>query len=193
MRRCMPPRIVLVLWPAVDKLLRAIYHIKPLKADGSGTFCLQLRRYRGPTRVLDDGSEVRSGDKIIELHLNNAWFKSRRKLSLTASQSPPEFLGCLTQDLRLIARQIDTGMLGDIVALHGNTLLHVAARRLGFQVDELPESLRTKGARFYVAGLMRVYHLRGDQTSRLREKHWPLKEIWLSRQSLLGRYGPEEP
>jgi hypothetical protein len=82
-------------------------------------------------------------------------------------------------------------MFGNITALHGITLLHVAARRLGFQIDELPDSLWKKGARFYMAGLMQVYHLRGDEVSGLREKPWELKESWLSRAALLSKYGPK--
>jgi len=188
-----PPLFVLLLWPVVDRLLRSIYHIKPLKADGSGIICFDLRCYKGPIRVLNDGSKVRTGDTIIELHLNNAWFKRKRKLNLRASQSPREFLGCFAQDLHFLAQQITSGMFGNITALHGSTLLDVAARRLGFQVDKLPDSLWKKGGRFYMAGLMQVYHLRGDKVSRLREKPWELKGVWLSRAALLTRYGPKHP
>jgi hypothetical protein len=41
-----------------------------------------------------------------------------------------------------------------------------------------------------MAGLMQVYHLRGD-VSGLREKPWELKEVWLSRAALLSKYGPK--
>ncbi len=193
MLKSVPPRFVLVLWPVADRLLRVIHHIRPLKADDSGIIRFNLRHYKGPTRVLNDGSKVKTGDTIIELHLNNNWFKGRRKLNLKASQSPREFLGCFAQDLHLLAQQVANGMFGNITALHGSTILHVAARRLGFQVDELPDSLWKKGARFYMAGLMQVYHLRGDEVSGLREKPWELKEAWLSRTALLTRYGPKHP
>ena len=186
-----PPQFALLWLPVADRLLRAIYHIRPLKADGSGIICFDLRRYKGPIRVLNDGSEVKTGDAIMELHLNNAWFKRRRKLNLRASQSPREGLGCFAQDLHFLAEQIAAGMFGNIAALHGSTLLDAAARRLGFQVDEIPDSLWKKGARFYMAGLMQVYHLRGDEVSRLRAKPWQPKEVWLSRASLLTRYGPK--
>ena len=191
MLKSVPPRFVLILWPVADRLLRLIYHIRPLKADDSGIMRFNLCHYKGPTRVLDDGSEVKTGDIIIELHLNNTWFKRRRNLNLSASQSPREFLGSVAKDLCLLAQQVASGMFGNITALHGITLLHVAARRLGFQIDELPDSLWKKGARFYMAGLMQVYHLRGDEVSGLREKTWELKEIWLSRATLLSKYGPK--
>ncbi|HXZ95053.1 MAG TPA: hypothetical protein VEG28_03975 [Dehalococcoidia bacterium] len=189
MPKSMPPRFVLIFWPVVDRFLRTVYHIKPLKADDSGTIRFNLHRYKGSTKVLDDGSEVKTGDTIVELHLNNDWFKGRRKLNLSASQSPREFLSCLARDLHLLAQQIASGALGNITALHGSTILHIAARRLGFQVDELPDNLWKKGARFYMAGLMQVYHLRGDEVPGLREKSWELKEVWLSRAALLSKYG----
>jgi len=193
MPKSVPPRFVLILWPVADRLLRVIQHIRPLRADDSGIIRFSFHRYKGPTRVLNDGYEVKTGDTIVEIHLNNAWFKRRRKLHLSTSQSPREFLGCFTQDLRLLAQQVANGVFGNIAALHGITLLDVAARRLGFQVDKLPDSLWKKGARFYMAGLMQVYHLRGDEVSGLREKTWELKAIWLSRAALLTRYGPKNP
>jgi hypothetical protein len=55
----------------------------------------------------------------------------------------------------------------------------------------MPDSLWKKGARFYMAGLMQVYHLRGGDVPMLRDKAWELKEIWLSKASLLSKYGSE--
>jgi hypothetical protein len=188
----MPPRFVLILWPVVDKCLRTISRTKPVRADGSGIIRFGIHCYKGPTKLLNDGSEVKSGDRIIELHLENAWFKRRRTLYLSVPRSLREFLSCFAQDLRILAQQISCGTLGDIAALHGSTLLYVAARRLGFQVDELSDGLWKKGARFYMAGLMQVYHLRGDGVLGLTEKTWQLKEVWLSRATLLFKYSSKD-
>lgn len=193
MPRNIPPRYIRTLWPVVDKCLRTISQSKPVRTDDTGIIRYDLHRYKGPTKALNDGSEIKTGDTIIELHLSNAWFKRRRNLYLSPSQSPREFLGCFAQDLRILAQQISTGIFGDIAALHGNTLLYVAARRLGFQVDDLPDSLWKKAARFYMAGLMQAYHLRIGGVSELREKHWELKEVWFSRVALLNKYGSKHP
>ena len=191
MSKIVPPRFILIFWPVADKLLRVTEHIRPLRADDSGIIRFSLRRHKGPTKVLDDGCEIRAGATIIELHLNNSWFKRGRNLKLSASQSPREFLGSFAQDLRFVAQQITGGTFGNVTALHGVTILHIAARRLGFQVDELPGSLWKKVARFYMAGLMQVYHLRGVDVSGLREKTWEVKEFWLSKAALLSKYGPK--
>jgi hypothetical protein len=191
MPKSVPPCFVLAFLPVVDRLLRVIYHIRPLKTDDGGIIRFSLRHYKGPTRVLNDGSEVKTGDTIIELHLNNAWFKRRRNLNLGASQSIREFLGCFAQDLRFLAQQVVNGTFEGVAALHGNTLLHVAAGRLGFQVEKLPDSLWKKGALFYMTGLMQIHHMRGEKVSGLREKPWELKEVWFSRAALLSKYGPK--
>jgi hypothetical protein len=187
-----PPRFALILWPVIDKCLRAIYQTRPVTVDDSGIIRFNLRRYKGPTKVLNDGSEVKMGDMIIELHLSNDWFIRRRGLNLSASQSLREFLDCFAQELRILAQQISGGAFGDVAALHGSTLLYVAAKRLGFQIVELPACLRKKLARFYMAGLMQAYHLRGDGNLGLREKPRELKEVWLSKAALLSKYSPQQ-
>jgi hypothetical protein len=191
MPKAVPPRFVLIFWPVVDRFLRLIGHIRPLKADDSGIICFSLRQYKGPARVLNDGSEVKIGDTIIELHMNNDWFRRRRKLNLKISQSPREILGCFEQDLRFLAQQVVNGTFEGVAALRGSTFLHTGAKRLGFQVDELPDSLWKKGARFYMAGLMRIYHLRADETPKRRGRPLELKEVWLSKAALLRKYGPK--
>jgi hypothetical protein len=187
-----PPRFVLILWPAIDKCLRTIYQTKPVRIDDCGIIRFNLRRYKGPTRVLNDSSEVNMGDMIIELHLSNDWFIRRRELKLSASQSLREFLDCFGQELRILAQQISSGAFGDVVALHGTTLLYVAAKRLGFQIVGLPACLWKKLARFYMTGLMHVYHLRGDGILGLRGKPWELKEVWLSKAALLSKYSAQQ-
>jgi hypothetical protein len=191
MSRAVPPRFVLIFWPVVDRFLMIVGHIRPLKADGSGIIRFSLRQYKGPTKVLNDGSEVRIGDTIIELHMNNDWFKKRRKLNLKLSESPWEILGCFEQDLRFLAQQVAGETFEGVTTLRGVTFLYTGAKRLGFQVDELPDSLWKKRACFYMSGLMRIYNLRGDETPKRRGRPVDLKEIWLSRAALLSRYGPK--
>ncbi len=93
MLKNMPPRFVLILWPVVDKCLRTISRTKPVRADGNGIVRFNIHCHKGPTKLLNDDSEIKSGDRIIELHLDNAWFKRRRNLYLSVLQSPQEFLG----------------------------------------------------------------------------------------------------
>ncbi len=185
----MQSRFLLILWLVMQKLIRMVYHVKSLRGDGNDILCVKLRRHNAPPITLGDGSEIKAGDRIIELHFNNAWFKKRRKLNLKASSSPWEGLHCFKQDLSFLAEQIASGMFDRVTALHGTTLLHGLARRQGFQVEELPNTLWKKGAKFYIAGLMQIYHLGVGEGFKIAGKPLELKEIWLSRAALLRRYG----
>ena len=166
-----------------------VYHVKPLRGDGNDIICVKLRRYNARPITLSDGSGIKAGDRIIELHFNNAWFEKRRKLNPKASSLPWEALHCFTQDLTFLAEQIASGMFDRVTALHGTTLLHGLARRLGFQVEELPNTLWQKGAEFYIAGLMQIYHLGVTERFKIAGKPLELKDVWLSRATLLRRYG----
>lgn len=181
-----PPRFLLWLWPAIDSFLRKVYHLTPLRGSNS-ILCLKLRCYHGHPISLGDGSEVKSGDRIIELHLNSAWFKEKRRLNLRTTSLPWQVLRSFARDLSLLAEQMASGKLGSAKALHGCTLLDAGAKRLGFQIEEVPDTCRKRWTRFYLAGLIQIYHLRGQQGFKV-DKPWELKEAWLSRKALLEQY-----
>ena len=149
---------------------------------------IEVRHYKKNTLTLADGSEIKAGDTILELHLNNKWFKERRNLNLTASQLVQQMLASFAKDLSILTRQIDCGIFGDVAALHGCTHLGRGARRLGFQVEELPDTKWKKWAQFYLAGLVQVYDPRRNEDFR-SNRPIELKEVWLSKPELLRRYG----
>jgi hypothetical protein len=155
---------------------------------GSGILFVEPRRNSGHAVTLDDGFEIKARDTILELHINNNWFKERHKLNLTTQHIAREMLVSFAHDLRILARELDNGIFANVAALHGCTHLGAVARRLGFQVQELPDSLWKTGAQFYVSGLAQVYGPRRSQAFR-SNKPFELKEVWLSKRELLKRYG----
>jgi len=165
------------------------YPVKPLRSDGNGIICVKLRHHSACPVTLGDGTEIKAGDRIIELHLSNTWFKKRRKLGLKDSSLPWEAFRCFREDLSFLARQIADGMFDMVTALHGVTLLHRFAGRMGFQIGELPNTLWRKGAEFYISGLMQIYYLGVMERAKTTDRPLELKEVWLSRAALLRRYG----
>ena len=184
-----PSSFIQLLWPLLDWLLQRIYHIRPLRAGGS-IICLEIKRYNSQNIILLDGTEVKPGDRIIELHMNDAWFKEKRELNLKAAIQPWVVLQSFAQDLSFLAEEMAKGTYDKITALHGCTFLGIGARRLGFQIEKLPDSLWKNWAHFYLIGLMQIHHLRTEQRLKVVEKPLELEEIWLSRAALLRRYSP---
>ena len=154
---------------------------------GSGVVFAEVRRNNGRTVTLADGSQIKAGDTIVEIHINNNWFKQRHRLNMTASRVAREMLVYFAHDLGILAKELDDGMFAQAVALHGCTHIGVAAGRLGFQVQELPSTLWKRSAQFYVSGLVQVYGPRRSN-GRIPDEPVELKEVWLSKRALLRRY-----
>lgn len=155
---------------------------------GSGAVFAEVRLNNGHTFTLTDGSEIKAGDTIVELHLNNNWFRQRHKLHLTTARVARDMLVSFAHDLGILAKELDDGVFSNAVALHGCTHIGAVVGRLGFQVEELPNTLWKRFAQFYVSGLVQVYGPRRSQASRSNEP-LELEEIWFSKRELLRRYG----
>jgi hypothetical protein len=141
-------------------------------------------RYRGRPVDLPDGTHVAPSDPILELHLNN------RALAAGAERSPFELLVLLEGDLTALAAWAATPQSPPFRALHGVTLLSRAAPRLGFTLRPRRVTLYAWFERFFMTGLLALYHVRGVE----RLTHggtygaYP-QEVWMTRAELTRRYG----
>lgn len=173
---------VLDVWIAWERLLARGQHIQPLREGGALRY--SLRRHGGPAVMLVDGSVVRAGDPLVELHLDN-----RRFAELTASgRSPLTIVRMLRQDLRRLAALVEQGDLGAVRALHGITFVAAASPILGFEQRTLPHSVYRRLERFFLAGLVLLYHPHGWDAVRHHRARWP-GEVWMSTAALTWRYG----
>ncbi len=177
------------LLPTIHKVYTMALGVKSL-AGSSGLICVELTHHKGRAVKLSDGCEVRPGDPIIKLHLNNDWIAEKRQPGSTLKKtgSPRGVICCFKEGFRLLATQVANGKYGEVVAVYGWTILHTGARRLGFQVIDLPNSLRIRLARFYIGGLMRLYHIRGPKGYKPSRESLQVKAVWLSRAEFLRIY-----
>jgi len=181
--------IARVILPAIHKLFTIALDVKPLGGSGS-IICIELRRHKGCAVKLKDGCEVRPGDHVIKLHLNNAWFNKKRQSSRARLIPPWGIIHYFKNDLRLLAAQMADGKYSDVIALYSWTVLHAPIKRSGFQVTDLPNTLRTRLAQFYIIGLMQIYHIRGYREYNTSHRPLQVKAVWLSRAKLLRLYSP---
>jgi hypothetical protein len=181
--------IILMILPVINKVHRAVLGIRPL--EGSSIICVELTRHRGRTVRLKDGCAVRRGDPVIKLHLNSDWITQRwRSSSESGTKGFPRGLIYYFRDgLRLLAGEVAGGKYDGIVAVYGWTTFHVHAVRLGFQVIELPDTLRIKLARLHIAALMQAHHVPWLKRHGIFQSPLNVKAVWLSRAELLRIYG----
>ncbi len=187
-----PPQFLLGLWPLMDKIISKWLGIEPLRKDKVGIISIELQQHRGQPVQLNDGTVIIPGDRIIELHMNNAWFlHGRAKLVNSAGETRWRVSSAFAEDLRYLARHLARGSYAvEIKALHGTTILYSPAQRLGFTVVELPKSIRKRLTMFYLSGLRQTYYFRGSKECAMQRKPPALKEVWMSKSRLLGKYSP---
>jgi hypothetical protein len=151
------------------------HHVRSL-ADHSAVM-IEVRTYRGHPVTLRDGAQVRSGDRIVELHLANHTVADN---ATSRAWSPFQTLTTTSEDLALIHRLVERGSLGHVRAVHAVSLIAPALGRVGFTVRPLADSAQSRLLRFYLVGLLAVYHPQGWRgASRARERAWPY-EAWMS-------------
>jgi peptidoglycan-N-acetylglucosamine deacetylase len=175
---------VLSVWVFVEHLTARLHRIRQLGPQAILRYALE--RYRGERVVLDDGTVIASGDQIIELHFDN-----HRLVELSqAGTSPWPFLQHARDDLAELERLLSSGAIANVKALHGLTLFAPAGMRLGFEVRSLPRTWRFALERFFLAGLVVLYHPAGWKAAARHAPRWP-GEIWMSRATLARRYRAE--
>ncbi len=182
--------IIRVILPIINKVHAVVLGIKPL--EGSSIICVEVRRHRGCSIRLEDGCVVRRGDPVIKLHLNSDWIAKRwRSSSESGMRGFPRGLIYYFRDgLQLLAAEVAGGKYNGIVAVYGWTAFHVQAGRLGFQVIDLPDTLRIKLARLHIAALMQSHHVPWLRRHATFRSPLTVKAVWLSRAELLRIHGP---
>jgi hypothetical protein len=181
--------VIRALLPIINRVHGTVLGVKPLGENG--IMCVEVRRHKGRPIKLEDGCEVRPGDRVIKLHFNVAWINEKRRSSSGSGSRvfPRGFVSYSKEALQVLATEVTDGKYGNIVAVYGWTAFYTHARRLGFQVIDLPNTLRVKLARLHVTALMQsqsVLWLRKYTDSR---KSAEVKAVWFSCAELLRIHG----
>ncbi len=178
-------------WPIWERLTLALWHVQPLPGAPYGLLAVRLKRHTGRPIDLPDGSHIGKKDMIIELHLRNQAF-----LDLSTRADTWKYMRLIAQNLQALARWVEeTNFPIRPRAIYGLTLLsRGAAPRMGFTLRQRPKTLQTRLDRFFMLGLLVLYHPKG-RARLLQGKTYDTypQEIWMSVDELLRRYGGITP
>ena len=181
--------VIQALLPIINKVHTMVLGIKTLERHG--IICVEVRRHKGCPVHLEDGCEVRPGDPVIKLHFNNAWINEKRRSSSGPGSKvfPRGFVSYSKEALQILATEVTDRKYDSIVAVYGWTAFHAHARRLGFQVVDLPNNLRVKLARLHITALMQSQSIPWLKRYVISRKSVEAKAVWLSRAELLRIHG----
>jgi hypothetical protein len=172
---------VLRVWTWWERRYLLRHHVTSLR-DGS-VLRVEVRHHLGAAVILADGTRVRSGDRIVELHLANG---SVAPSAENVGWNPFQVVRGARGDLQILARLVDSGRLGSVVAVHAVSLIAPALARLGFEVLPLESTFQHRLLHFYLVGLLAVYHPAGWRAAdRARKGAWPA-EAWMGASRLIN-------
>lgn len=169
----------------VEEWFERRYDIRPI---GEGGFILRvgLVRYRGPRLTFHDGTVVSFGDLVAELHVDNRGAAALHQ----EGHAGLRFRREIFRALPVLAEELRTRPeYQRVQAVGGPSLLWAEATAVGFEHWPLPPLTRWwltiweryLLARYHPAGRRRL--AQGNRTE--------LRQIWLSRRTLLERFGRE--
>ncbi len=181
-------RGILRFWPIWEWLTLRVMPHKEIPNAPYHLFEVQFTHVDANPITLPDGTHIKRRDPIAIIHINN------RVLSRIVSETTPwQQLRMMRGDLQALARWVAAGGVPkDIHALYGYTLLGRAASRLGFTLRYRPSSIRTRLDRFFLMGIMVLYHPGGRErlTHGTTYETEPV-ETWMSLDELQRRYGEQ--
>ncbi|MCL6557248.1 MAG: polysaccharide deacetylase family protein [Firmicutes bacterium] len=186
-----PEKKIRPLFRLWDKAIRRLLRIEDVVAGGRPTmFRIALRKYRGKTRVLPDGTVLRRGDFIGELHVNNEFIQN---ISASLGEADP---ARLVFSAKKTARQSLAALAGwlkenpryaKVKAVVGLSILHRGSQSLGFTPFEI-SPLLSLPVFWYESMYLAAYHPAGKaRLAGHRQKLRP-KLVAMSKEELFRRY-----
>jgi hypothetical protein len=167
----------------LERLFERRYDIRPI-GDGGYILRLGLIRYRGPALAFADGTTVRQGALVGELHVDNRFAASLHAEGRVGLRYRREIFRALPA----LARDLETRPeYQAIQVIGGPSLFWKEATWAGFEHRRLPAFSRWWLAR-WERFLLARYHPAGRR--RLGEgRRTEIRQIWMTRRTLLERYG----
>ncbi len=153
--------------------------------NSRGTFLVACHKHHGADVRLPDGTAVRRGEPVAEIHFWNQHIAHRGDRHSDPTTITWRLARDFRADLGALARAMERGeVAADAVAVYGASPIAPAAARFGFLVRPLPPGLRRSMLSFWQRLLRRVF--RPEAAPKGHDA--ATAEMWMSRSEFLRRF-----
>lgn len=182
---------IITFWLLWEKVFNSVFSLKTIDEDNKLLY-YRIRKYQGRTIHLEDGKDLRRGDKVAELHLNNRLIFS----AIAQSRSAVHLAVILIREVEPLMNKlsdiIQNETQADIKALYGVSLIYRGTEHLGFIIKDVPTGLFSFFTHFYLKLLLIGLHPQGRKRIKKHQELWRPKVIVMPISALFSRYS-EKP
>ncbi|MDR7562335.1 MAG: hypothetical protein QN134_02120 [Armatimonadota bacterium] len=150
---------------------------------------LELHPHRGRAVRLQDGTVVRPGDLVGEIHVDSLKLIAYHEINPDPSRMGLLFGRGMAEGLRLVAQYLRDRPEFPVVAVRAVTLYWKGSERLGFEVHRIRNPLTRFGVSVWLKFLLWYSHPQGPRRTSGRERFREPREAWMSIRALFARYG----
>jgi hypothetical protein len=187
----LPKRMIVSLWLLWEQCFHWLFRLQPAGLGSKDSFLhFRLSEYGGQTLALGDGIRLEKGDRVIELHMNNALLYEYGRKARSPVQLAIQLIRAMEQTMPQLSRIVlARDDAHSIKAILGTTMVHRGVEKFGFVVAELPQSWFSFLAKWYLKLLLSVIHPHGTERLTERKELLVPKQIAISMQEISRRYG----
>jgi peptidoglycan/xylan/chitin deacetylase (PgdA/CDA1 family) len=182
-------QILVTLWMFWERLFLTLFRVKPINS-ANPLLKLRITEYRGKHPItLSDGEEIKKGDQVAELHLDNYTLFRLGTDAKNAVQLATLLIRRTQTLLPELVKLLETDPeYANVKGLYGITIVHRGTKQLGFTVQDLPDGMFTALTRIYLRILMYIVHPSGKDRLKLKSELLEPKIVAISINALRNRY-----
>lgn len=156
-------RWIAAVWLQWERFFQWLLHVRPIDPCNA---LLQFRlcRYHGKRIPLNDGQFIEPGDRVMELHLDNATLLDFGTKTRSTMQLAVQLIRAMERCLPHVSERLaNDPTLHDVKGLYGVSIIHRGASQLGFTVSDLPKGIFLFCSKLYLRWLLYVIHPQGKR------------------------------
>lgn len=180
---------LLEAWRVLDFIYQHLNRLEYVDKENGNIFRIVFCKYRGSKLVTRDGIEINKGDYIIKLHIHNLKLTKMLKGINNEARLGLTTLKIVRASLPQLAIFITQHPKGkEAKAIVGTTFLHRGVDKLGFDVANVPVSIKIKIKNRYLKLLLSLIHPNGLARLKTKSNELILKRVYISKEFLLNKY-----
>lgn len=155
----------LPIWLAYERLFKRLFQLKTIDEDNP-FFHYRIRPFKGAPIKMSNGEELRKGDLVVELHLDNERLYQLGSESESYVQLAIKLIRLAQKQLPKVADILQKPELENVKAVYGISMVHRGVKQMGFEVLEMKKGAMYFSTLMYLRVLVSIIHPSGK--SRLK-------------------------